>query len=380
MTHWSEKLLLTADDTTFTVSEISALLGMLEERGIDTASALEAAHLRPEMLNDPATRVSLTQQYRVQRAAEGACGDRRFSMLLAQRLHLTAYGIAGYALLSSSTLTDVIRFAELYSPLLNLKFSLELRVTGATASLRFVDRYAMDDAMRMSCRVLEMAKMAVLLRDVLGEDFRPRSARCPSADASQGSELSDMLGVTVEASGESAEICFDAALLDRPLRQSHAGTHAACLQVCEGLVASLSVRFDLVRQVKDIILKASGRAPTLSEIADILCMSQRTLRRRLETLETSYNEILEDVRKELAIRYLTTTHLTTETIAEMLGYSEAANFRHAFKRWTGASPRHYCASRGTTSRGSGQFSARMADWPLPRNHGAVIDSAVECWS
>jgi len=65
------------------------------------------------------------------------------------------------------------------------------------------------------------------------------------------------------------------------------------------------------------------------------------LRRRLDALGTSYNALLVEVRKKLAIRYLLNTPMTTEAISEQLNYSDAANFRHAFKRWTGRSPREY---------------------------------------
>ena len=70
-------------------------------------------------------------------------------------------------------------------------------------------------------------------------------------------------------------------------------------------------------------------------------MEPRTLRRRLEAQGTSYRLILAEVRRRLAIEYLRKTRMTTEEIASRLGYSEAANFRHAFARWTGKSPHDY---------------------------------------
>lgn len=70
-------------------------------------------------------------------------------------------------------------------------------------------------------------------------------------------------------------------------------------------------------------------------------MEPRTLRRRLEAQGTSYREILAGVRQGLAIEYLRKTRMTTEDIASRLGYSDAANFRHAFLRWTGKTPHEY---------------------------------------
>ena len=90
-----------------------------------------------------------------------------------------------------------------------------------------------------------------------------------------------------------------------------------------------------------MVQSANGTVPTLSQVASRLFVSTRTLRRRLEDAQTSYQEIVGETRRDLAVRYLTQTSLSTEAIAEILGYSDTANFRQAFKRWTGESPQQY---------------------------------------
>ena len=70
-------------------------------------------------------------------------------------------------------------------------------------------------------------------------------------------------------------------------------------------------------------------------------MTSRTLRRRLEAEGAGFSELLAAVRKRLAIDYLVGTRLSTEDIAEALGFSDVVSFRHAFKRWTGLTPREY---------------------------------------
>lgn len=64
-------------------------------------------------------------------------------------------------------------------------------------------------------------------------------------------------------------------------------------------------------------------------------MSGRTLRRRLEAEGTSFQDIVDDVRSSLAMEYLKTTRMSTNDIAMLLGFSDAADFRRALKRWTG---------------------------------------------
>ena len=70
-------------------------------------------------------------------------------------------------------------------------------------------------------------------------------------------------------------------------------------------------------------------------------MSGRTLRRQLSVLGTSYRQLLDQVRSDLARQYLENSNMSVEQVAQLLGYTETTNFRRAFKRWLGVSPRDY---------------------------------------
>jgi AraC-like DNA-binding protein len=72
-------------------------------------------------------------------------------------------------------------------------------------------------------------------------------------------------------------------------------------------------------------------------------MTVRTLQRRLRAEKTGYKQILDDVRRELAVDYVSEPDLSIKEITYMLGFSEPSNFTRAFKRWTGTSPNAYRA-------------------------------------
>jgi AraC-like DNA-binding protein len=97
----------------------------------------------------------------------------------------------------------------------------------------------------------------------------------------------------------------------------------------------------LCQSVRRILLECGGHFPSIAEMAVSLGMSIRTFRRRLAGQGTNFLSIMDEVRFELAVRYLEDRRLTTELIAQRLGYSESANFRAAFRRWTGSSPRFF---------------------------------------
>jgi AraC-like DNA-binding protein len=97
----------------------------------------------------------------------------------------------------------------------------------------------------------------------------------------------------------------------------------------------------LIQTLQALILDLEHGPASLGDIANRLALSERTLRRRLRTLGTSYNKILRDVRSSTAREWLRDSTLTIESIAWRLGYTETANFRHAFKRWNGQSPQAF---------------------------------------
>jgi len=361
MNAMTEHLQLTATDPTFALCEVAAMMAVCSQRGIAACTVLNGCQVGVEDLNDPNVRISLEQQSQIHRAAAALYGDSRLLPRMAQRLNLTTFGIVGYALLSSESLS----------------------CEGSVARMRLLDRYRLDGEAHAAYTVLELAKIGVLLRHVLGEAFKPERAACVGADDAQLQELSQILGCPVDASTSTTEVRFDAGLLERSLPQSNASTHASCQHVCDELMAKLTSHFDLKRHVREIMLKATERPPTLQELAEALCVSQRTLRRRLDALDTSYNQILEDVRRELAIRYLSTTPCTTEQIAQCLGYSDSANFRQAFKRWTGKSPRDYRAA-GTEPHPAERLGVaddkRAPRNPVRQSHNAMLTEAISCWA
>jgi AraC-like DNA-binding protein len=90
-------------------------------------------------------------------------------------------------------------------------------------------------------------------------------------------------------------------------------------------------------RVRDVVLAQGGRV-SLARVAKSMALSPRTLQSRLDGEGTSCKQILDDVRKELALGYLERDDLSLSEIAFLLGYSEQSAFNHAFKRWTGHSP------------------------------------------
>lgn len=102
--------------------------------------------------------------------------------------------------------------------------------------------------------------------------------------------------------------------------------------------------YSLVDEIRQILVSCAGDYPDLEMIAGAFGMSSRSMRRHLAECDTSYQKLLNETRRELAMRSLRHGELSIEQIAENLGFSDVTNFRHAFKKWVGTSPAAYRAT------------------------------------
>ncbi len=101
----------------------------------------------------------------------------------------------------------------------------------------------------------------------------------------------------------------------------------------------------LVKEINQILHTSLGDHPNFDMVACAFKLSGRTLRRQLAEAGTSYQKLVDGNRCEHAMNCLQKTDMTTDDIAESLGFSDVANFRHAFKKWIGMSPAAFRTQR-----------------------------------
>ena len=109
----------------------------------------------------------------------------------------------------------------------------------------------------------------------------------------------------------------------------------------EAELVRLNVRNDVAAMVRLQIQGWEGRLPTLDQVAERLHMSTRTLKRRLQEADTSYQQIKDSARFRRAIPQLEASDDSLEVIAKSLGFSDASNFSKAFKNWAEMTPSEF---------------------------------------
>ena len=154
------------------------------------------------------------------------------------------------------------------------------------------------------------------------------------------SEYERLLGVPVLFNQPHNQVCFPEYLLEVPVSTANAISRGLAESECEKLLTQLDQGQDLVIQIRHQLDKMKA-FPTLPTIAKAMNSSPRTINRQLAQLNTTYQHILDDVRREKAIDLLTYSKINIEQIAIQLGYNDPSNFGRAFRRWLGKSPRAF---------------------------------------
>ena len=253
---------------------------------------------------------------------------------------ISDYGLLGYAMMSSATLEQAVQIAVKYHKLAGAMFELTFDVDGDEAVLRIdhllpggrVGQYTVEEL---------FAGISRLIGLLLGRDHKPSRILLNYEAPDYAEKHLQCFRCPVIFDQPSCQYRFSREELAEPLAEADANTARICEESCRKLLNQMEIEDDIISRICHLLLSTPGEFPKLDAVANKLSLGARTLRRRLNDLGTSYQRILDDVRRELAIEYLRTTNLTVQEIAELLGYSEVTNFRRAFMRWVELSPYQY---------------------------------------
>lgn len=350
---------LGADDSIYPSQKIAVLLEALASEGVSTARALEGVGLSEQDVADPATRVSLTQVITCCRNAISLSRDPMFAYRTGLRFHMPAYGMYGFAMLSSMDFRQTMRFAEQYhqlgAPLIDHSFAEEQGAGIWTITPKAHPQ--IDPILYRHVVELYFGIHSSLHRDVMGPEFAPRELRVTFQPPPDPEGYARALGTPLRFGQPSNQLVFDAGWLDRRPELGNSVTYSHVREICDQLLDELQRRTGVVGGVRQLLLARLMRNTSLEEVAGELRVSVRTLRRRLTDQGTSYRQIVDELRQEVAIKYLRDTDITVEDVAFALGFNDVANFRRAFRRWTSATPNHFRQAGGPGA------SAAMAAWP-----------------
>jgi AraC-like DNA-binding protein len=343
-------------DATFTVAASAArgLLAYAEARRVPTAGALAAAGLELAALAGPEARLTQAAYNQLWARLAEASGDEDFGLHFAERLDLDALDVVGHLVAKSATFGQGLERVVAFSRLLHDAGRVEIEREGAAARVYPGCRGLPHDWPRHVAE-FSAAAVVVLGRTVTGVDWAPLEVAFRHPAPARTTEHRRVFGVAPRFSRPETAVVLGAEVLALPVRDAQPGVVTYLDAYARGALEKLGASDGgLATAVERAVARTMERgAPDLEPVAAQLGLSPRTLQRRLAEAGTSFQALVDGVRRAYAERYLADDRLALGEVAFLLGFSDPSNFHRAFRRWTDMTPAAFREAHRVAPRDKG---------------------------
>jgi AraC-like DNA-binding protein len=326
------------------------MLQYLAQRGVDADVAARACGIALRFPAGADDRVPGRQVEQLWRLAASATDDPLVGLHMAEAYSPGALDIVGYIVLSCRTVGDVLDRVSRYMRVLNDGMRIDVVREGDAAWCRCTSVPGMDNYLDRTPGQPIDTTWAGLARELRRLAARPLHAteiwlRRPAPSASAVTEYQRVLGARVRFGAPEDRFILPAAYLDEAVRSANPSLLAAFEAHADALLARMESRGTRSQQVaREVAQRLKGTVPPLREVARALAMSDRNLQRALRDDGTSFQQLVDEVRRDLAISHLADPATSAGQVGFLLGFSEPSAFHRAFRRWTGTTPGAYRAA------------------------------------
>ena len=330
------------DEHTLSASSVNLVLHVLSLQGQDVQVLCQEAGIAPELLQDVNARVTIAQMVGLWQAAVRATGNPDLALHVGEAVNPTSAGIIAYVMMNAPTLHESLRKLCQYQDIVceGIRTSLELRQGEAQVLLEVVSpalhepRYAIDSEM-----VIYKNAFAALI----GQELPMKQVLFAYAQPESIVEHQRLFrGAELVFGARYSGFVFDAVWLQLPVVSANPELNLLFEQYANDYLQRLREPKTMAERVqRELAKQLKGEEPTVTTVARSLAVSVRSLQARLREEGTSYQALLDEVRRELAQQHLKSGHHTVADVAYLLGFSEPSAFSRSFKKWTGLAPQLY---------------------------------------
>jgi AraC-like DNA-binding protein len=323
-----------------TLHVVSLILEIFATQPELTEQLLAGSGIATADLDCADTRITRTQELQVCANALQLRSD--LGLELGRRMHVSAYGMVGYAALSSATFGDAWRLMLQYPALLGTYFKLDMHLEGELAWVSASD-YQHSPELEVFNLEMCLASLKLISDDLLGQPLPLSAAQFRYDEPDYSARYPHSFACPLQFNAARNAFAFPASWLQQPLPLADAVTHREMLERCRKQNSEFNTRQAWLGRIRQLLTEQLTAPPGLDQLAQQMHCSPRTLRRHLQELGTHYQELLDELRFERAKTLLGQEEWPICRIAEYLGFSETASFRHAFQRWSGVAPSRFRA-------------------------------------
>jgi len=301
---------------------------------------LRRANLSVAEIKNPRVRIPVKDQIKFLNLVADELRDEFVGIRLAWTVDLRELGLLYYVMASSNTLGDALRRISRYSAINNEGVHVSYRSGNKDVELtlnyfgvaRQHDRHQIEFIITVLLR---------LCQKLTGLSLLPLRVNLMHHRSHLPSEFGPIFGSHVAFDCDADQIMYLGSIAQTPLVNADPYLNELLVRYCEEAIATRqksSTTWQLKVENAIAPLLPHGQA-TIEKVAKELGVSRRTLTRRLASEGQTFRKVLNNLRIDLAKRYLQEKDLPISEIAWLLGYRESSAFSHAFRRWTGSTPK-----------------------------------------
>jgi AraC-like DNA-binding protein len=308
----------------------------LEAVGADAGGLLAAFGIDRATLEDVDARLPASFDLALWAEAPRLSGDECFGLHAAERVRPGSFDVLGYTLQTSPTMGGAFERLVRYNRLIHDQSEMRLSTHGEDARLSF--QLFPEGTPRQQAE-FSLAVFLLFARQATGFDVVPRAVDFSHAEPKDVSEHRRIFRAPLHFRRPRPTLVLARWALDLPLAQADPGLLTVLEKQLGQLISRLAPGEGLMERTRRLVLEQlPGGDPKVEHVGRELGMSSRTLHRRLREAGTSFREVVDGLRHDLAVRYLAEERLAIAEVAYLLGFSEASAFHRSFKRWTGQTP------------------------------------------
>lgn len=308
--------------------------------GLDLLSVFKSAGLEPSEISTEIEVVKLPIIHRALTALLRELNDESIGLEFGNLFSILSHGPLGTAIMASANIHDALRLVERYAIMRSGFIDVNLQINKDLSFLELHNPLPKDDVYFYSMDSLVNTIFQGVNKSSAGK-FELAAVEFERPRPSDVEPFYKFLNCELRFNCLHARMYFDTSLLEceMPFRDSSA--YKVHKETCEKDLAKQQRHYTFSSSIMDMIFDSQNNLRTCDELARLLNMSVRTLRRKLEKEGSSYNQLLQISRVEKSKELLRESENSIEFISGKLGYLESTSFSRAFKNWTGETPRDW---------------------------------------
>lgn len=312
---------------------------LLESYEVDPEPIFRSLHIDPRTMDDMSARLNQSTVDELWQNVADSVNDPCFGLKIGKQWHPSYMHALGYAWLASSSLHTAFYRLQRFIHVMNQAVKINIDETKDRFSVSTINTVRKKNKSWHADGGLSI--LMAMCRANYGEELNPLLVTFKHERPDCAGDFYEYFRCEIEFGAKKDVLVFSQEVINKRLPSSN----PALAQISDQLMIEYLAKLDendIEQRVKAAIIKLlpDGRVTDV-KIADELYMSNRTLQRKLQEQGTTFKQLMTDVRKELALKYIQDRQMTLTELSFQLGFSQISAFSRAFKDWMGASPRQY---------------------------------------